>query len=104
MADTATGVTLPTQQLVAFARIDLEPVASKTLTFTVPMSVLGYTGLSGEFVMEPGPVELSAGASSGDIRSTAELTVTGEKRVIRGDERAFLSVATVSAAGQQAHG
>jgi beta-xylosidase len=53
-ADTATGVTLPAQQLVGFARVDLEPGASKTVEFVVPMSMLGYTGLSGEFVMEPG--------------------------------------------------
>lgn len=66
-ADTATGVTLPAQQLIGFARVDLEPGASKPLTFRVPMSVPGYTGLSGDFVIEPGPVELSAGRSSDDI-------------------------------------
>jgi beta-xylosidase len=55
-ADTATGVTLPAQQLIGFARLDLEPGASQTVTFTVPISVLAYTGLSGDLVMEPGPV------------------------------------------------
>jgi Fibronectin type III-like domain len=94
-ADTATGVTLPAQQLLGFARLDLEPGASKTVTFVVPMSLLGYTGLSGEFIMEPGPVEASAGSSSSDIRSSAKLTVTGTTRAIRGEDRAFLSVATV---------
>jgi hypothetical protein len=48
-----------------------------------------------QFVMEPGPVEVSAGSSSNDIRSTARFTVTGKRRVISGQERAFLSVATV---------
>jgi hypothetical protein len=72
----ATGVTLPAQQLVGFARTELEPGASKTMTFTVPMSVLGYTGRSGEFVIEPGPVELSAGSSSDDLRSAATFTIT----------------------------
>jgi hypothetical protein len=55
-ADTATGVTLPAQQLIGFARLDLEPGASKTITFVVPMSLLAYTGISGELVMDPGPV------------------------------------------------
>jgi beta-xylosidase len=55
-ADTATGVTLPAQQLVGFARVDLETGASKTITFAVPMSLLAYTGISGKLVMEPGPV------------------------------------------------
>jgi beta-xylosidase len=94
-ADTATGVTLPAQQLVGFARLNLEPGASKTVTFVVPMSLLAYTGLSGEFVMESRPVEVSAGSSSSDLRSSAAFTVTGQTRSIRGEDRAFLSVATV---------
>jgi beta-xylosidase len=95
-ADTATCVTLPAQQLVGFTRVDLEPGAPKTLTFKLPMSLLAYTGLSGEVVIEPGPVELSAGASSSDIRSTATFTITGKMRVVKGEDCAFLSVATVA--------
>jgi beta-glucosidase len=95
-ADTATGVTLPAQQLIGFARLDLEPGASKTVAFVVPMSLLAYTGISGELVMEPGPVEVSAGSSSSDIRSSAQFTVTGQRRAISGEDRAFLSVATVA--------
>jgi beta-xylosidase len=94
-ADTATGVTLPAQQLIGFARVDLEPGASKSVTFAVPMSLLAYTGMSGELVMEPGPVEVSTGSSSSDIRSRATFTVTGKARTVKGEERAFLSVATV---------
>ena len=94
-ADTATGVTLPAQQLVGFARVDLEPGESKTVTFVVPMSLLAYTGISGDLVIEPGPVEVSAGSSSSDIRSRATFTITGQTRSIRGEDRAFLSVATV---------
>jgi BASS family bile acid:Na+ symporter len=83
------------EQLIGFARIDLEPRESKTVRFVVPMSVLGYTGLSGDFVIEPGPVELSAGSSSSDIRCNATLTITGVTRVSAGEDRAFLSVANV---------
>jgi beta-glucosidase len=95
-ADTATGVTLPAQQLIGFARVDLEPGASKTVAVVVPMSLLAYTGVSGELVMQPGPVEVSAGSSSSDIRTTAKFTITGRTRVIKGEERAFLSSATVA--------
>jgi beta-xylosidase len=94
-ADTATGITLPAQQLVGFQRVDLEPGASKTVQFVVPMSLLAYTGVTGEVVMEPGPVELSAGSSSSDLRSNATLNVTGRTRVFKGGERAFLSASTV---------
>ena len=94
-ADTATGVTLPAQQLVGFARVTLDPEASTTVTFTLPINLLAYTGPSGDLVMEPGPVDLSAGSSSDDIRSTATVTVTGQTREIRGEERAFLSDVTI---------
>jgi len=52
--------------------------------------------MSGDLVMEPGPVELSAGSSSSDIRSSTTITVTGQTRVITGEERAFLSPAIIS--------
>jgi len=45
--------------------------------------------------MEPGPVEVSAGSSSSDIRSTANFTVTGKTQVIKSEDRAFLSEAAV---------
>jgi beta-xylosidase len=72
--------------------------ASKTVTFALPMSLLAYIGLSGELVMEPGPVELTAGSRSDDLRSSASFTVTGQTRTISGEDRAFLSVVTVGPA------
>jgi beta-xylosidase len=98
-ADTATGVSLPAQQLVGFARVDLPPGASTTISFVLPMSLFAYTGLSGDLVMEGGLVELSAGSSSSDLRSTAKPTVTGKTRTIKGEDRAFLSVATAGSSG-----
>jgi beta-xylosidase len=95
-ADTATGLTRPAQPPVGFAR-DLEPGMSKTVSFTLRLSVLAYTGLSGELVMEPGPVAPSAGRSSSDLRSTTRLAVTGETRTSKGEDRAFLSDVTVGA-------
>ena len=90
-------MTLPAQQLIGFSRVDLEPGASETITFVVPMSLLAYTGPSGDLVMEPGPVEVSVGSSSDDTRSTATLNVTGKTRAVKGEDRAFLSVATAGA-------
>jgi len=80
---------------VGFARVDLASGKSTTVKFAVPMSLLAYTGISGELVMEPGPMEVSVGSSSNDIRSTAKVTVTGKTRTIKGEDRAFLSVATI---------
>ena len=58
---------------------------------------VAHTRVTGEVVMEPGPIELGAGSSSDDIRSTASFTVNGETRVINCEQRAFLSVAEVGA-------
>jgi hypothetical protein len=41
-------------------------------------------------------VELFAGSSSSDIRSTATFSITGKMRELRGEDRAFLSIATVA--------
>jgi beta-glucosidase len=95
LSDTATGVTLPAQQLVGFIRLDLEPGTSKKVSFAVPISLFGYTGVSGKFIIEPGPVEVSAGGSSNDIRTSTKFTVTGKTRTISGDNRSFLSITTV---------
>jgi hypothetical protein len=46
--------------------------------------------------MEAGPVEVSAGSSSSNIRSSVKFTVTVKTRTIKGEDRAFLSVATFS--------
>lgn len=54
VADTATGVTLPAQQLVGFARLDLESGALRKVSFVIPLSLLGYTGIAGNFVIKPG--------------------------------------------------
>ena len=95
VSDTATGVTLPAQQLVGFVRVDLDPGESKDVAFRIPMSLLGYTGLSGDFVIEPGPVEVSAGSSSDDIRCSAKFTITGGIRVTKSEEREFLSETSI---------
>ena len=65
----------------------------------IPLSVLAYTGLSGELLVEPGPIELTAGSGSDALRSKANLTVTGKTRVIKAEDRTFLSVATVGSSG-----
>jgi beta-xylosidase len=77
------------------ARVDLDASASKKVSFVIPMSLLGYTGISGNFVIEPGQVEVGAGSSSYDIQSSAKFNVTGKTRTIGAEDRAFLSVATI---------
>ena len=97
-ADTATGITLPAQQLVGFARVELEPGEAKTVSFVIPLSLLAYTGRTGELMIEPGPIVLSAGSSSVDRRAMVPVEITGKPRVIRSEDRAFLSTVSVGPA------
>jgi hypothetical protein len=70
--------------------------ATKSITFVVPMSRSPTRVFLVTSIMEPGPVEVSAGSSSSNIRSSAKLTVTEKTRVLKGQDRAFLSTATVA--------
>lgn len=97
VCDTATDITLPAQQLVGSARLDLELGASKKVSFVIPMSLLGYMGICRNFVIEPGPMEVSAGSSSSnDIRSSAKFTVTGNTLIINRECCSYLSTTTTS--------
>jgi beta-glucosidase len=93
VADQATGVTRPAQELVGFSRIGLEPGAAATVQFSVAMSQLGYVGLDGRLVLEPGPVQVLVGGSSDDIRLRGAFEITGETAVL--DGRSCLSQAAV---------
>jgi beta-glucosidase len=93
-SDTATGLTRPAQELVGFARVELDVEASTEVVLTVPMSQLGYIGLDGRWVIEPGPIEVLVGASSDDIRLRGVFEVTGAARDLTG-RRSFLSRAEV---------
>ncbi|MGX9885544.1 beta-glucosidase [Streptomyces sp. NPDC002276] len=90
--DTATGLTRPAQELVGFQRIHLPQGATATVEFTVRMSQLGYVGLDGAFVLEPGPVDVSVGAASDDIRTTGRFEITGDTLTLDG-RRTYLSQA-----------
>ncbi|SFT60860.1 beta-glucosidase [Kosakonia arachidis] len=80
--DKVASMVRPVQELKAFQRVDLSPGETATLTFTLPVDMLNFTRRDGKRIVEPGEFELRAGASSGDIRSTATVNVTGETRVL----------------------
>jgi beta-xylosidase len=63
------------------------------------MSQLGYIGLDGRFVLEPGPIEVQLGSTSDDIRLIGRFTVVGDT-IALADRRSYLSTVTVRFAGQ----
>ena len=67
----------PCMQLVGFVRVSLAPGESKRVTFTLQAAQLGYYNEAMDFVVEPGPAELSLGTSSADLCGTASFRLTG---------------------------
>ncbi|MYT74446.1 MULTISPECIES: glycoside hydrolase family 3 C-terminal domain-containing protein [unclassified Streptomyces] len=69
----------PRRQLLAHRRLTLAPGARERITCTVPVADLGHFDVAHDrWSVTPGTYELLVGASSEDIRLTAEITVDGD--------------------------
>ncbi|RXZ71205.1 glycoside hydrolase family 3 N-terminal domain-containing protein [Agromyces albus] len=93
-AQNATGVTRPAQQLIGFTRVALAAGEHATVRFTVPTSQLGYSGIDGRFILEPGAVALEAGGSSEETPARGTVKLTGNVVDLEG-RRTYLSTADV---------
>lgn len=91
----AEGMTRPALQLIGFSRVHLEAGETASLTCTVDMSQLGFTGLDGRFTVEPGTVEISVGSSSSQLPCRASFTITGDTVNLE-NRRSYLSRVSVS--------
>lgn len=80
--DPVASVVRPTQRLVGFYRVELEPGEEAELSIEVPADLTNFTGRSGERVVEPGEIVIGLGASSSDIRVSHSVRLTGETRVV----------------------
>lgn len=80
--DPVATITRPVLELQDFARVTLEPGRSATVTFTLPVAALGYTGADMTYVVEPGDVELFVGRSSDDLVPAGCPTITGRHPVV----------------------
>jgi beta-glucosidase len=65
-------------QLQGFARVSLNPGEKKTVKFAVAPSQLGYFA-DNQWNIAPGKFNIKIGASSADIRQSANVKLTGEK-------------------------
>jgi beta-glucosidase len=74
--DEVSSVTRPNKELKGFARISLEPGASKRVTFTVTPEKLQFYNREMKRVVEPGKFQIMVGGSSVDLTSQT-LEVTG---------------------------
>ena len=63
-------------------RLALAPGQAARVGATVPADLASFTGRDGRRIVEPGELELRLGASSTDLRLTANVTLTGQVRVV----------------------
>ncbi|WP_049565940.1 beta-glucosidase [Streptomyces sp. SBT349] len=83
----------PVNRLIGYTRVHLEPGASADVRFTFHAELAAYSLGDGRHLVEPGALELRFGASSGDMRGTVPLTLTGRERRV-GYERVLRCPAT----------
>ena len=73
--DPVASISQPVRRLRDFKRINLDPGETKEVQFTIDRSDVGFYDNSGQFVVEPGKIELYVGNSSEGGRKTT-FTVT----------------------------
>ena len=69
--DPVASISQPVRRLRGFQRVTLAPGATQTVQFTLDKSDFGFYDNEGNFVVEPGAIDVYAGDSS-----TASLTKT----------------------------
>lgn len=79
VADPEASVARPDSELKAFARVELEPGRSRTVSFELDARALSYwSPVQRRWVVEGGAFEVRVGASSRDVRLRETVQVTGE--------------------------
>ncbi|MCL6454260.1 MAG: glycoside hydrolase family 3 C-terminal domain-containing protein [Alicyclobacillus sp.] len=89
--DPVASVTRPVKELKGFRRVSLAVGETRTVTFVLPISSLGFHDVGLNYVVEPGSFEVMVGSSSEDIRLTGSFEVNGEATVL--PDRAYTTEA-----------
>lgn len=89
---TRASVTRPLAQLVAYARVELDPGESAEVRFTVPASRLAYSDRAMRRVVEPGEVELRLGPSCAEVDEAVALRLTGATYEVSVDDARVVDV------------
>jgi beta-glucosidase len=75
--DLVGSVTRPVAQLVAYARVTLEPEEEAVVRFRVPSARFAFSGLDMTRIVEPGDIELWVGPSCAQRDAETALRLTG---------------------------
>jgi len=88
--DKEADVTRPVKELAGFKRIHLKAGQRGKIEISITLSQLGFLNRAGDFVVEPGTIEVMIGSSSQDIRLRGEFTITGDTATLT-DDKSFFS-------------
>ena len=80
LTDPVASVTRPVRRLIGFTRIPLAAGQSRTVAFTVPADLAGFTGRDRRRRVEPGRIVLTVAQNAADPGAATELHLTGEVR------------------------
>ncbi|MFJ4039399.1 glycoside hydrolase family 3 N-terminal domain-containing protein [Microbacterium sp. NPDC090007] len=86
------SVTRPVAQLVAYARVELDPGESAEVRFTVPASRLAYSDRTLRRVVEAGEVELRLGPSCAETDEAVTVRITGPTYELGADDARMVEV------------
>jgi beta-glucosidase len=89
--DREASVTRPVLELKSFAKVSLDPGATKTIHFDVPIGQLGFYDRNLNYVVEDGEIEFLVGNSSATLVSAGHVLVKAAGIV----ERAFDGTRTI---------
>lgn len=76
--DLQASVTRPVLELKSFVRVAIDPGASKTLQFDIPIGQLGFYDRDLRYVVEPGEFEVLIGTSADDLMRAGTVMVRAE--------------------------
>lgn len=78
LEDDAPGISRPALQLSGFHHLELQPGERATVTFALELPLLAYLSLDDRWVVDPGPMWVSVGSSSSNLRLRRRLDVAGD--------------------------
>jgi beta-glucosidase len=93
--DPVATVTRPTRQLLAFARVDLDPGERVRVRFRVPPARFAFSGLDLRRIVEPGQFEVWVGDHCLDDADRRTITLTGPVAEV-GDDAPLSGLTTIT--------
>ncbi|GAB7189570.1 glycoside hydrolase family 3 N-terminal domain-containing protein [Kineococcus sp. NUM-3379] len=90
--DVVASVTRPVAQLLAYARVELEPGEAVEVEFDVPTTRLAFSDRAMRRVVEPGAVRLAVGPDCRTAELSAEVELTGAVHEVTTADRRLVDV------------